>query len=356
MKKYSPFHNPLRVVNSSNYRATRRSRAVLSSLLGPEVLWRWYAPVPETRARGRVDLFSDSTIWSLLAVKLAFGLSFSGVLGLVGDHMRLRRVKVPLPSEATLSRRGMELGALVERATGGVWVMPEALNNKDVSRGVVIDSTGISIRGAGAWRTCRPHGREEGIGTRRRWRKPHLCVDPESGVALAAAVTDSSAGDGATGIEMLAALRAAGVQVHTVAADGAYDTQYFYRAAVTTGATQVLVPPRKGASVWDDDLPGADIRNTHWSHIHHTDPEETAERKKLWKEDIGYHIRSLIETAMSRLARATGNRCRMRSPEGQTAEIHSMVQLLNRHASTGMPERFKRAWSPTWCASIPCAA
>jgi hypothetical protein len=296
-------------------------------------------------------------------VKLAFGLSFSGVIGMVGDHFRLRRVKAKIPSEPTLSRRGIKLGIQIERSTGttgGVWIMPEALNNKDVSRGVVIDSTGISIRGAGTWRTCRPHGREEGIGIRRRWRKLHLCVDPESGVVLAAAVTDSNTGDSAVGVEILAALRAAGVSVHTVAADGAYDSRHFYKACVTTGATQVLVPPIKGAGVWPDSgakaVIGAEIRNHHWSCIHRTDPDEAAERKKLWKVEVGYHIRSLIETAMSRLARATGNKCRMRSEEGQLAEIHSMVHLLNRHARIGMPKRFKRAWSSTWGASIPRAA
>jgi hypothetical protein len=185
-------------------------------------------------------------------------------------------------------------------------------------------------------------------------------VDPETGQVLAAAVTDSSAGDSAVGVEILAALRAAGVSVHTVAADGAYDSRHFYKAAVTTGATQVLVPPIKGAGVWPDSgskaIVGAEIRNNHWRQTHHSDPEMASEKKKLWKEDVGYHIRSLIETAMSRLARATGNKCRMKSPEGQLAEIYSMVQLLNRHAKTGMPTRVKRAWSSTWGASIPRAA
>ena len=49
-----------------------------------------------------------------------------------------------------------------------------------------------------------------------------------------------------------AVLRAAGISVHTVAANDAYDSRRFYKACVATDATEVLVPSIKGAGVWPD--------------------------------------------------------------------------------------------------------
>lgn len=64
--------------------------------------------------------------------------------------------------------------------------------------------------------------------------------------------------------------------------------------------------------------------------------------RKAWKESIGYHRRSLAETAMYRLKSCFGDRLKNREPPNQRAEASLRCKLLNHFRRLGMP-RF--AWS-----------
>ena len=353
---HSPSKRPLRILNGPKYLDARRTRFELGGWLPTHVLHRWHARTSGPRGRGAVDLYSDATIALLLAIKVAYGLSYSGVLGLVRDHFRTRGVTLPLPDESTLCRRAQRLGATTGRpCLGGLlWTLPRRRG----VRGVVIDSTGLAVRGPGTWRSLRPHGREEDVGRRREWLKLHLAVDPESGEILAYALTPQKTDDGRVGVALLRALHAAGYRLRTLAADGAYDTKGVYAAAVESGISRVLVPPKHGAGVWAETGPeavaGAAIRNAHWAVI--TLGAGTDEgRRAAWKRDQGYGIRSLVETAMCRSAVRSGNRCRMRSALGRQAEVTALITVLNRHARLGMPVRYQRAWADTWPA-LPAVA
>ncbi len=64
--------------------------------------------------------------------------------------------------------------------------------------------------------------------------------------------------------------------------------------------------------------------------------------KAAWKESIGYHRRSLAETAMSRLKTNFGDRLKNRKMPNQITEVALRCKLLNWFVALGMP---LSAWS-----------
>ena len=83
----------------------------------------------------------------------------------------------------------------------------------------MLDSTGLSIVGAGEWAAAK-HG---GCG-RRGWRKLHLGVD-QSGVIRVHTLTEATGDDATTALDLLTAVEGSLVRV---TADAAYDTVAVY--------------------------------------------------------------------------------------------------------------------------------
>ena len=86
----------------------------------------------------------------------------------------------------------------------------------------MLDSTGLSIVGAGEWAAAK-HG---GCG-RRGWRKLHLGVD-QSGVIRVHTLTEETGDDATTALNLLTAVEGPLVRV---TADAAYDTVAVYETA-----------------------------------------------------------------------------------------------------------------------------
>jgi transposase len=113
-------------------------------------------------------------------------------------------------------------------------------------------------------------------------------------------------------------------EVAQVSADGAYDTERCHRSIAERGA-QAAIPPRDGAVRWGDNHP----RDATLAAI--------ADRgRDGWKEDSGYHRRSLAENMMFRL-KQLGDRLFSRTFERQVAEAHVRVVILNGFTYLGMP-------------------
>ncbi|MGB7947096.1 MAG: hypothetical protein WCH75_05390 [Candidatus Binatia bacterium] len=64
--------------------------------------------------------------------------------------------------------------------------------------------------------------------------------------------------------------------------------------------------------------------------------------RQQWKKDIGYHRRSLAETAMYRIKCCFGDKLKNRELPNQRTEVRIRSKILNRFTQLGMP-RF--AWS-----------
>ena len=117
--------------------------------------------------------------------------------------------------------------------------LPRGSGRRRASPHLVLDSTGLSIVGAGEWAAAK-HG---GCG-RRGWRKLHLGVD-QSGVIRVHTLTEAMGDDATTALDLLNAVDGPLVRV---TADAAYDTVAVYETARARGAT-VVIPPVRTANV-----------------------------------------------------------------------------------------------------------
>ena len=121
-------------------------------------------------------------------------------------------------------------------ARGTQYSHPRTLNRSATEEGgtsppgeglhLVLDSTGLSIVGAGEWAAAK-HG---GCG-RCGWRKLHLGVD-QSGVIRVHTLTEETSDDATTALDLLTAVEDPLVRV---TADAAYDTVAVYETATAGG-------------------------------------------------------------------------------------------------------------------------
>jgi hypothetical protein len=60
--------------------------------------------------------------------------------------------------------------------------------------------------------------------------------------------------------------------------------------------------------------------------------------RRQWKRDVGYHRRSLVETAVFRTKQLFGAHLSARTLAGQTTEVRIRAAALNRMTHLGMPD------------------
>ena len=218
---------------------------------------------------------------------------------------------VPIPDYTSLQKRAAALGVSidVESLAGPV--------------DVVIDSTGLKVFGDGEWKV-----KKHGAGRRRTWRKLHLAVDPSTHLILAESLTQSGATD-ASQVEPLVGQIDA--EVETFYGDGAYDG-WAVREYLKGESIHQIIPPRKNAKIKQHGNSSADPleRDECVRQIRR-------DGKQTWKESIGYHRRSLGETAMSRLKANFGDRLKNRTLPNQATEVALRCKLLNHFVLLGMP-------------------
>ena len=139
----------------------------------------------------------------------------------------LMGLDLEVPDHTTLSRRSRTLDIELRNCTPSDSLV------------LILDSSGLSIRGEGQWAAAKPG--ERGI---RGWRKLHLGVD-EYGVIVGHWITEATADDASNGVDLVGSVPG---DIRCVIGDSAYDTNDLYEAAVRRGA-QDLVPPVKTAKV-----------------------------------------------------------------------------------------------------------
>lgn len=181
---------------------------------------------------------------------------------------------MPVPNYSTFCRRRKTLAVAAPR-------------RRARHTHVVVDSTGVTVYGEGEWKV-----RPQGWSKRRTWRKLHIGVDEATGEILAAVVSTNNKGDAQVLPELLDPI---GGSIAQVAADGSDDRRSAYEAIAERDA-RAVIPPRRGARIW---------RHGH-SREARLARDEKMRRigqvgRKRWKQESGYHRRSLAETAVFRL-------------------------------------------------------
>lgn len=300
------------VKNWPEYNEALVKRGDLTFWLNESVLAEWRNRQP-TGKPGRPLTFSDSALECMLALRSIYRLPLRGTEGLMRSLFKLLGVDAPVPTFATLSRRQGRL-----KIDLGVVPSQEPIH-------LLVDSTGLKVFGEGEWKT-----RQHGIGKRRAWRKLHLGVDAKTRQIVSVELTDKDTHDAEVLPKMLASIQC---EIEKVGADGAYDT-WKCRYAINERAAKSVIPPRRDAAVCERDDPVAKERNEAIEH-------REGWGEKHWKEKSGYHIRSLVETAMFQVKTTFGSETQAREIQNQIAEAVMKSKILNTFIQQGLPQSVK---------------
>lgn len=300
-----------RVENWSDYEKALVQRGSITFWLSEdfEKIWLYAGK----RQRGSQFEYSDKAIEIMLTLKEIFHLTNRSVEGFVRSLFQMLKVDVPVPDHSTLSKRSKTLKVkLPKKNTGGL--------------NLVMDSTGLKVYGEGEWKV-----RKHGYSKHRTWSKLHLGGNPDTGEIVTALLTGNNISDDAVVKKMLTQIE---YDLLSCAADGAYDKRKVYDALNEHSPdVEILIPPRKNAHIWQ----------------HGNSKEERLKRddnlryirqhgRQQWKNDSGYHIRSLAETFMFRLKTIFGDNLSARLSETQTSQAMIRCAALNQMTHLGMPE------------------
>ena len=130
--------------------------------------------------RGGQRRYSDLAIETALTLRLLYHLPLRQAEGFLHALFGMMRLDLCAPDYTTLSRRSQHLRRRLRPVPPG-----EGLH-------LVLDSTGLSIVGAGEWAAAKHAGRG-----RRGWRKLHLGVD-QSGAILVHTLTEATGDEAIT--------------------------------------------------------------------------------------------------------------------------------------------------------------
>lgn len=303
-----------RVKNWSEYDQALVHRGSITIWLSDDIEKTW--PFAGEKQRGSQYAYSGEAITIMLTVKNVFHLPNRATEGFVRSIFAMLKVRLSVPDHTTLSRRGKDLKVVLPKKASG-------------HLDIVMDSTGLKIYGEGEWKV-RAHGKSK----RRTWRKLHIGTDPESGEIEAVALTENSVDD-AQMVEPL--LKQIDQPIDHFAGDGSYDKRKVYDS-LNRHAPQaaVLIPPRKNAHIWQHGNRKAERlrRDENLRMIRKVG-------RKAWKNNSGYHMRSLAETSMFRFKTIFGDRLSARLLETQTSQAIICCAALNRMTHLGMPDSYK---------------
>ena len=224
-KAHPTYKTTYPVANWAAYNQALVRRGDVTVWLSSEAVAAW-TPRPSGRRDGQ-RRYSDLAIETALTLRLLSHLPLRQTEGFVHALFGMMRLDLSAPDSTTLSRCSQHLMRRLRPVPTGAGLH------------LVLDSTGLSIVGAGEWAAAKHGGRG-----RRGWRKLHLSVD-QSGVIHVHTLTEATGEDATTALDLLTAVDGPLV---CVTADAAYDTVAVYETATARGAT-VIIPPAKTANV-----------------------------------------------------------------------------------------------------------
>ena len=308
-KVHPRYKTKYRVANWAAYNQALVRRGDVTVWVSSEAIAAW-TPGRSGR-RGGQRRYSDLAIETALTLWLLYHLPLRQAEGFLHALFGMMRLDLSAPDSTTLSRRSQHLTRRLRLVPPG-----EGLH-------LVLDSTGLSIVGAGEWAAAKHGGR-----SRRGWRKLHLGVD-QSGVIRVHTLTEATGDDATTALDLLTAVEGPLVRV---TAGAASDTVTVYETAGARGAT-VVIPPAKTATV-SGDGPRSPARDRTITVV------KTLGRRQ-WKKASGYPRQGRVENAFFRYKSIIGDGLRARSPAGQGSEVVLGCEILNRMTALGRPVSYR---------------
>lgn len=274
--------------------------------------------------KGASPLYTETAILCALMLQAVYHLPLRAAEGMLLSIFSMLKVDLPVPDYTTVCRRRKKLSVKLPR-----YRTTEPMH-------LVVDSTGLKVFGEGEWKV-----RQHGWCRRRTWRKLHLGVNEATGEIVAAGCTPNSTSDGEVLHSLLTQIED---PIEQVSGDGSYDHRRCYDAIrdkqygnKQTGDNQIKVsiPPRKGAKIWQHGNSKEErlVRDENLRRIRKVG-------RKQWKEESGYHRRSLAETAVYRYKTLFGGTLSARIYESQAREMFVRCAVLNHMTALGMPDSY----------------
>jgi IS5 family transposase len=303
-----------RLRNWSEYNRALVQRGSLTVWITEDVLQTWH-PTQAENKRGRPRTYTDTAIETMVTLQEIYPLGLRQTEGLMESIGELLHLEVAIPDYTTLSRRRATLEIVLPRTRS-----LEALH-------VVVDSTGVKVFGEGEWKV-----RQHGYTYRRTWRKVHVGVDEANGEIVAAVVTTNNYSDSQLLPDLLAQVDE---PLRQVSGDGGYDKRNCYEA-IRTRQAQATIPPQRNAKIWQHGNTKAErlARDQNLRRIRQIG-------RAAWKEECGYHRRSLAETTMFRLKTIFSDRVTAHGFAGQAAQVLVRCAALNRMTQLGKPDSYR---------------
>ena len=300
-----------KITNWRKYNESLVQRGSITFWFRDDVIEQWHHANDRPKV-GHPFVYSDTAVECLLTLRELLQLPYRQTEGLAQSLAQLMEVDIPIPDYTSLAKRAAKLSISLDvaRRTGSI--------------DVVVDSTGLKVFGEGEWK-MRKHGK----GKRRTWRKLHLAVDPETQEIVAETLTENSVHDADQVDDLLEQID---VPVDAFYGDGAYDQWKVY-GTLETYRIRPIILPRRNAKI---KRPGNSGQPTL--------PRDQAIReirrkgRASWKESVGYHRRSLSETAMHRMKCCFGNKLKNRLLQNQRTEARLRSRILNHFTHLGLPQ------------------
>lgn len=289
------------------------NRGSITFWFSEDVIKKWLS-THQTEKRGKPEVYSDEAILCALMIREVYKQPLRMLQGFLASLFFMLKLNLPVPSYSQISRRSARLNKELKR-----------LFRKE-AKNIVFDSSGLKVYGEKEWKV-----RQHGKSTRRTWRKIHIGMDPHTGEILLCEMTKNSASDSSVACQLLDEVEG---KIERGFGDGAYDDQKF-RKKIASKDGKAIVPPDRNAVYKGSSDDAIRQRDLDIAAIHILGADEVA--RKIWKKLIGYHQRSLGETAFSRIKRILGSNLKARKFENQKVECQVKCLIMNKMLSLGMP-------------------
>lgn len=253
--------------------------------------------------RQRPFRFSSGAILATLGASALFKYPLRGaehfansLLGLMGYP------ELKAPDHTTLSRARRRLR------------IPNQVKSHPRPRSLIIDGTGMKIRGPGEYLKDKHK-----LQTKAQFRRLTVCLDYDTGEIVSHTLVPSEgAGNGETNqVKGLLDSLPKGDTIKDVIFDRLYDAREIYQTVGDHGGLPIIQPQSRARYGLHD------IRD---NHIKTIGVHGVAE----WKKRLDYHRRSFVESGISRIKQLTGSRLQARSFPGQEAEMAIRIMALNK--------------------------
>ena len=284
----------------SHYNKQLVNRGSINFWITPEVLTNWAAK--KEKKNGRPFIYGEELIKTMCYIRFKFHLSLRETEGFFLSLVSLVDNLVKTPCYTQLCRRMKTL------------TLPAHLLQKKHVTDLVIDTTGLKVYGAGEWRSQR-------YGSKKRWKKLHLAMDPRSGKLVFAEITNEHIHDTHY---LEKALQKTNRRRGKVLFDGIADSKRCYEIAEKYKKS-LITPPKKGGVIREEK--GYEKRNDAIKIIYALGGDKQA--KSIWAKLVGYNKRVVIEGMISRWKQLFGSNLKSNCEARRKIEVQLKAMMVN---------------------------